>query len=311
MDKAKKGRMIIMSDLISVIVPCYNEEVSLPFFYKEIQKVISHMQERYPVEFELLFVDDGSRDDTLSIIKSFASKDPKIKYLSFSRNFGKESAILAGLEHATGDYVALMDADLQDPPSLLTQMYETIKEGTYDCIGTKRVDRKGEPPIRSFFARCFYKLINKISKTSIVDGARDFRLMTRQMTDAILNMPEYNRFSKGIFGWVGFKTKWLEYTNVERVAGSTKWSFWSLFLYSLDGIVAFSTIPLSIASILGILFFVYRSYIYHCNYCKNSHLGRPGSGLSIHDVRDLPAGWSSAILNRYSWTISVQNISGS
>lgn len=254
MDKAKKGRMIIMSDLISVIVPCYNEEVSLPFFYKEIQKVISHMQERYPVEFELLFVDDGSRDDTLSIIKSFASKDPKIKYLSFSRNFGKESAILAGLEHATGDYVALMDADLQDPPSLLTQMYETIKEGTYDCIGTKRVDRKGEPPIRSFFARCFYKLINKISKTSIVDGARDFRLMTRQMTDAILNMPEYNRFSKGIFGWVGFKTKWLEYTNVERVAGSTKWSFWSLFLYSLDGIVAFSTIPLSIASILGILF---------------------------------------------------------
>ena len=243
-----------MSDLISVIVPCYNEEVSLPFFYKEIQKVISHMQERYPVEFELLFVDDGSRDDTLSIIKSFASKDPKIKYLSFSRNFGKDSAILAGLEHATGDYVALMDADLQDPPSLLTQMYETIKEGTYDCIGTKRVDRKGEPPIRSFFARCFYKLINKISKTSIVDGARDFRLMTRQMTDAILNMPEYNRFSKGIFGWVGFKTKWLEYTNVERVAGSTKWSFWSLFLYSLDGIVAFSTIPLSIASILGILF---------------------------------------------------------
>ncbi|MCB6414485.1 glycosyltransferase family 2 protein [Dorea acetigenes] len=243
-----------MSDLISVIVPCYNEEVSLPFFYKEIQKVISHMQERYPVEFELLFVDDGSRDDTLSIIKSFASKDPKIKYLSFSRNFGKESAILAGLEHATGDYVALMDADLQDPPSLLTQMYETIKEGTYDCVGTKRVDRKGEPPIRSFFARCFYKLINKISKTSIVDGARDFRLMTRQMTDAILNMPEYNRFSKGIFGWVGFKTKWLEYTNVERVAGSTKWSFWSLFLYSLDGIVAFSTIPLSIASILGILF---------------------------------------------------------
>ena len=243
-----------MSDLISVIVPCYNEEVSLPFFYKEIQKVISHMQERYPVEFELLFVDDGSRDDTLSIIKSFASKDPKIKYLSFSRNFGKESAILAGLEHATGDYVALMDADLQDPPSLLTQMYETIKEGTYDCIGTKRVDRKGDPPIRSFFARCFYKLINKISKTSIVDGARDFRLMTRQMTDAILNMPEYNRFSKGIFGWVGFKTKWLEYTNVERVAGSTKWSFWSLFLYSLDGIVAFSTIPLSIASILGILF---------------------------------------------------------
>ena len=243
-----------MSDLISVIVPCYNEEVSLPFFYKEIQKVISHMQERYPVEFELLFVDDGSRDDTLSIIKSFASKDPKIKYLSFSRNFGKESAILAGLEHATGDYVAFMDADLQDPPSLLTQMYETIKEGTYDCVGTKRVDRKGEPPIRSFFARCFYKLINKISKTSIVDGARDFRLMTRQMTDAILNMPEYNRFSKGIFGWVGFKTKWLEYTNVERVAGSTKWSFWSLFLYSLDGIVAFSTIPLSIASILGILF---------------------------------------------------------
>ncbi len=242
-----------MSDLISIIVPCYNEEPSLPFFYKEICRVFSSMEQKYSVNFELLFVNDGSRDATLSLIKEYAGKDSRVKYISFSRNFGKEGAIFAGLEHARGDYIAMMDADLQDPPALLSEMYTLIKNEDYDCIGTRRVDRKGEPPIRSFFAHCFYKLINKISKADIVDGARDFRLMTRQMTDAIINMPEYNRFSKGIFGWVGFRIKWLEYENVERVAGSTKWSFWKLFLYSLDGIIAFSTAPLSIASVLGIL----------------------------------------------------------
>lgn len=242
-----------MSDLISIIVPCYNEESSLPYFYKEICTVFSSMEHNQSVNFELLFINDGSNDNTFSLIKNFALKDQRIKYISFSRNFGKEGAIIAGLEHAKGDYIAMMDADLQDPPALLSEMYSLIKTEDYDCIGTRRIDRKGEPPIRSFFARCFYKLINKISKAEIVDGARDFRLMTRQMANAIINMPEYNRFSKGIFGWVGFKTKWLEYENIERVAGNTKWSFWKLFLYSLDGIIAFSTAPLSIASVLGIL----------------------------------------------------------
>lgn len=212
------------------------------------------MKQKYEADFEIILVDDGSKDKTLKIMRELAQKDTGIKYISFSRNFGKESAIYAGLKNTTGDYIAMMDADLQDPPELLLEMYEVLESGEYDCAGTRRVNRKGEPPIRSFFARCFYKLINKMSKADIVDGARDFRLMTRQMTDAILEMGEYNRFSKGIFGWVGFQTKWLEYKNVERVAGSTKWSFWKLFLYSLDGIVAFSTAPLSIASVIGMLF---------------------------------------------------------
>ena len=243
-----------MSDLISVIVPCFNEQEALPFFYREICKVALELKEKHCVDFELLFVNDGSRDQTLSLLRELSTKDSRVKYISFSRNFGKESAIYAGLENASGNYISMIDADLQDPPSLLLEMYEMIKNGTYDCIGTRRVTRKGEPPIRSFFARCFYRLINKISNVDIVDGARDFRLMSRQMTDAILSLREYNRFSKGIFGWVGFRTKWLEYENVERIAGSTKWSFWKLFLYSLDGITAFSTTPLSIASAFGMLF---------------------------------------------------------
>lgn len=242
-----------MSDLISIIVPCYNEEEALPLFYEETTKVFHSMEEAYAVQFELIFVDDGSKDRTLSIAKSFAAEDSRVKYISFSRNFGKESAILAGLEHSSGDFVAMMDADLQDPPLLLTDMYTALKEEDFDCAATRRTTRKGEPVIRSFFAKCFYKLINKISNANIVDGARDFRLMTRQMTDAILSMHEYNRFSKGIFGWVGFHTKWLEYENIERAAGDTKWSFWKLFLYSLDGILAFSTLPLSLASLLGVL----------------------------------------------------------
>ena len=243
-----------MSDKISVIVPCYNEQKALPFFYEAIGKIAGKMKQEYNVDYEFVFVDDGSRDRTLEILRDFAKKDERVKYISFSRNFGKESAIYAGLEHVTGDYISMMDADLQDPPELLMEMYQEIKKDEYDCIGTRRVTRKGEPPIRSFFAHCFYKLMNKISKAEIVDGARDFRLMTRQMVNAILDVKEYNRFSKGIFGWVGFKTKWLEYENIERVAGNTKWSFWKLFLYSLDGIVAFSTVPLSVASAFGMLF---------------------------------------------------------
>ena len=243
-----------MSKLISIVVPCFNEEESLPIFYKEICKIREKIKKEHQADFEIILVDDGSKDRTLQIMRQLANEDPGIRYLSFSRNFGKESAIYAGLKNTTGDYIAMMDADLQDPPELLLEMYEVLKSGEYDCAGTRRMDRKGEPPIRSFFAHCFYKLINKMSKADIVDGARDFRLMTRQMTDAILEMGEYNRFSKGIFGWVGFRTKWLEYKNVERVAGNTKWSFWKLFLYSLDGIVAFSTAPLSIASVMGMLF---------------------------------------------------------
>lgn len=242
---------------ISVIVPCYNEEESLPIFYGEIDIVAKLM--KY-VTFEFIFVNDGSKDKTLEVIRGLAKKDKRVRYISFSRNFGKEAAMYAGLENATGDYVVLMDADLQDPPSLLPEMYSSLTEEEYDCVATRRVNRAGEPKIRSFFARLFYKIINKISKANIVDGARDFRLMTRQMVDSIVEMREYNRFSKGIFGWVGFKTKWLEYENVERVAGVTKWSFWKLFLYSIEGIIAFSTVPLIIASLFGILF-LFLSFI--------------------------------------------------
>ena len=237
--------------LISIVVPCYNEEESLPLFYQAILEMKSSLPE---VDFEFIFVNDGSKDNTLKIMRSLAQQDANVHYVSFSRNFGKEAALLAGLAHAQGDYVAVMDADLQDPPALLPEMYETLQTKMYDCVATRRVTRAGEPPIRSFFARMFYKLINKISKTEIVDGARDFRLMTRQMVNAILSVQEYNRFSKGIFGWVGFRTKWLEYKNIERAAGQTKWSFWKLFVYSLDGITAFSTVPLSVAAVMGLLF---------------------------------------------------------
>lgn len=236
---------------ISVIVPCYNEQESLPIFYKEITKEAESLKE---IEFEFLLINDGSKDDTLNMIKDLRQKDKRVHYVSFSRNFGKEAAIYAGLQKASGDYVVTMDADLQDPPSLISEMYHAIKDDGYDCVATRRVTRQGEPRLRSCCARCFYRLINKISKTQIVDGARDFRLMKRQMVDAILEMSECNRFTKGIFSWVGFEVKWLEYDNVERVAGTTKWSFWKLFLYSIDGIVAFSTAPLALASIFGFIF---------------------------------------------------------
>ena len=239
-------------DIISIVVPCHNKEEMVPIFHKEITAVSEQLPDAV---FEMIFVNDGSKDATLAELKRVASLDERVHYLSFSRNFGKEAAMVAGLRHATGNYVAVMDADLQDPPAMLVEMVALIRTGEYDCIGTKRLDRKGEPPIRSFFARQFYHLINRISDTEIVDGARDFRLMTRQMVDAVLEMTEYNRFSKGIFSWVGFETKYLSYENQERVAGKTTWSFWSLFKYSLDGIVAFSEAPLAIAAFTGFLSF--------------------------------------------------------
>lgn len=239
---------------ISVIISCYNEEESLPLFYKEMERV--RKQDFEDVDFEYIFVNDGSKDKTLEEIKALRKEDKKVRYISFSRNFGKEAAMMAGLEAAEGDYITLMDADLQDPPSLLRKMYDLIKNEGYDCIGTRRVTRKGEPPIRSFFARMFYKIINKMSKVEMVDGARDYRLMTKQMVKAIISMKEYNRYSKGLFSFVGFNTKWIEYENVERVAGETKWSFWKLFKYALEGITAFSTMPLILSSVLGLIFCV-------------------------------------------------------
>lgn len=260
---------------ISIIVPCYNEQESLPLFYDEITKVAKTMKK---VEFEFLFINDGSKDSTLDILRNLSESDKRVRYVSFSRNFGKEAAMFAGFENATGDYVAVMDADLQDPPALLPEMYEAITKEGYDSVATRRVTRAGEPPIRSFFARMFYKLINKISNADIVDGARDYRLMTRQMVDAILSMGEYNRFSKGIFGWVGFNTKWLAYENVERVAGETKWNFWKLFIYSLEGIVAFSTVPLTIASIFGILFCIIAFFMIIFVIVRTLVFGDPTSG---------------------------------
>jgi len=242
------------NNLISIVIPCYNEEKTISLFMTEIIKVENQLKAEHNVKFEYIFIDDGSTDSTATIIRDLASKKNNLKFIIFSRNFGKESALFAGLKMSKGDYVAVMDVDLQDPPHLLTDMYADIIKDEFDCIATRRTDRKGEPPIRSFFARIFYKLINKISAANIVDGARDYRLMTRTMVNAILSMSEYNRFSKGIFGWVGFRTKWIEYANTERSAGETKWSFWKLFLYSLDGIVAFSTAPLALASVMGLIF---------------------------------------------------------
>lgn len=237
--------------MISVVVSCYNEEEALPLFYKEINKITKKMKD---VDFEFIFVNDGSSDNTLEVIKKLRSKDKRVKYINFSRNFGKEAAMFAGLEKSSGDFVTLMDADLQDPPKMLIEMYNLIINEGYDSVGTRRVTRKGEPPIRSFFARLFYKIINRISKIEMVDGARDYRLMTRQMVDAIISLREYNRYSKGLFSFVGFNTKWIEYENIERVAGETKWSFWKLFIYAIDGICAFSTAPLVISAIIGFIF---------------------------------------------------------
>lgn len=235
---------------LSIIVPCYNEQESLPYYFTAMEK----LKPQLPLDFEYIFINDGSRDKTLAYLRKLAVENPdSVHYISFSRNFGKEAGLYAGLEKATGDYITVMDADLQDPPELLIKMYQEIQDPEIDCVGTRRVTREGEPKLRSFFARMFYRIINKIGQTEIVDGARDFRLMTRQMVDAILELTEYNRFSKGLFSWVGFKTTYIPYENVERVAGTTSWSFWKLFSYSIDGIVNFSDAPLNIASVIGAL----------------------------------------------------------
>lgn len=261
---------------ISIIVPCYNEEQAIPFFHDEITKIAESLKE----DFEFIFVNDGSVDKTIDIIKEYAKKDKRVKYINFSRNFGKEAAMYAGLELSIGDYVAIMDADLQDPPSLLPEMIAILEDenSDYDAVGTRRVTRKGEPPIRSFFARKFYKIINKMSKVEMVDGARDYRLMKRQVVNSILELKEYNRYSKGLFEFVGYKTKWLEFENVKRVAGETKWSFWKLFLYAIEGIVAFTTAPLAIASIAGFLFCLISFIMIIFIIIKTLIFGDPTSG---------------------------------
>lgn len=267
---------LIFMKLLSVIVPCYNEEENVRDFYDELFKNTSFFEKK-AIEVEVLYIDDGSKDKTVEEVKKLHAEDERVHLVSFSRNFGKEAAIYAGLQKAKGDLVVMMDADLQDPPSLLPEMYEYIEQG-YDSVATRRVTRKGEPPVRSFFARIFYRLMNKISKTEIVDGARDYRLMTRQVVDSILAMTEYNRFTKGIFGWVGYETKWLEYENIERKKGETKWSFWKLFLYSLEGITAFSTVPLTIASVMGVLFCILAFLMIVVTIIRKVYFGDPTSG---------------------------------
>lgn len=262
--------------LLSVVVPCFNEEESVADFYTELMKNQSYFQEK-KVDLEILFIDDGSKDNTVGKIKELKQKDDRVRMISFSRNFGKEAAMYAGLENAKGDYVVIMDVDLQDPPALLPDMYSYILDG-YDSVATRRVTRKGEPPIRSFFARCFYRLMKRISKTEIMDGARDYRMMSRQMVDAILQMQEYNRFTKGIYGWVGFETKWLEYENVERAKGETKWNFWKLLVYSVEGITAFSTAPLMFASFMGVLFCVLAFAMIIFTIIRKIVFGDPVSG---------------------------------
>lgn len=262
---------------ISVVVSCYNEEKALPLFYEEMERVRKQDFEGI-ADFEYIFVNDGSRDKTLEIMKKLRAQDSKVRYISFSRNFGKEAAMLAGLEAAEGDYVTLMDADLQDPPALLKQMYDVIKNEGYDQVGTRRVTRKGEPAIRSFFARMFYKIINKMSDIEMVDGARDYRLMKRKVVQAIISLREYNRYSKGLFSFVGFDTKWIEYENVERVAGETKWSFWKLFKYAIEGITAFSTTPLILSSVLGLFFCVVAFFAIILIIVRTLVFGDPTSG---------------------------------
>ena len=237
-------------DTITIIVPCFNEQSALPHFYKEYLNLVQLMNY---TKIDLLFIDDGSTDDTLILIQEYAEQDTSVKYLSFSRNFGKEAAIYAGLQHASGDYVVIMDADLQDPPSLLPELYAAVKTEGYDSAATRRISRKGEPPIRSWFARKFYRLMHRIAQTELVDGARDYRLMNRKFVNALLSLGEYNRFTKGLYVWVGFKTKWIEFENTERIAGESKWSFWKLFYYAIEGIVAFSTVPLTIATVIGLI----------------------------------------------------------
>ena len=290
----------MQKDLISIVIPCFNEQEMVSIFYAEMKKNMAATQ---IVDFELIFVNDGSSDNTLESMRTLARMDNRVRYLSFSRNFGKEAAMYAGLQSATGDFVAVMDVDLQDPPELLPSMYKTLKKEAFDCVGTKRVNRNGEPRIRSFFAKMFYKLINRISDNYIVDGARDYRLMTRRMVDAVLEMTEYNRFSKGIFTWVGFETKYIEYSNVERPAGKTSWSFWGLFKYSIDGIVAFSEAPLAIASVVGFITFLIALVMAVFFAIRTLIFGNPTSGWTSLVVIILALGGiqllSLGILGKY------------
>ena len=260
---------------LSIVVPCYNEEISIPIFYEEINKILKKMKQ---LEFEILFIDDGSLDQTLKVIKNLSLDDKKIKYISFTRNFGKEAAMYAGFVNSVGDYVVVMDADLQDPPSMLPEMFKIIKKENYSVVATRRVTREGEPPIRSFFARVFYKLINKVSRIEMVDGARDYRLMTRQVVNSIISLGEYNRYSKGLFSFVGYKTKWLEYKNSKRIVGETKWSFCGLVRYALEGIISFSTAPLSIAAILGVIICIISFIFILIIIFKTLYFGDPVSG---------------------------------
>lgn len=261
---------------LSVIVPCYDEEENVRFFYDELMKNADFFEEKN-LTLEIIYVDDGSKDNTVPEVKKLSKEDNHVHLISFSRNFGKEAGIYAGLKKSTGDYVALMDADLQDPPSLLPEMFSYLEQG-YDSVATRRVSRKGEPAIRSFFARRFYHLINKMSKTEIMDGARDYRLMTRQYVDAVLSLEEYNRFTKGIFGWVGFETKWIEFENVERLKGETKWSFWKLFVYAIEGLVGFTTAPLAFASLMGVLFCLLAFVLIIFTIIRKAFFGDPTSG---------------------------------
>ncbi len=261
---------------ISIVVPCYNEEESLHYFYEEMQKIVKQMQKK--AKFEFVFVNDGSKDKTLEILRELAKKDKSVRYISFSRNFGKEAGILAGLKATTGDYIATMDADLQDPPSLLLEMFDTLQEGEYDCCAAKQTSRIGYSPLRKFFTKCFYKIINKLSNIEMVDGARDFRLFTRQMLDSILELEEYNRYSKGIFSFVGYNTKWIEFENQERVAGTTKWNFWKLFVYAIEGIISFSTSPLLISAFIGVLFCLIAFIMVIVIIVKTLVFGDPVSG---------------------------------
>jgi glycosyltransferase involved in cell wall biosynthesis len=262
---------------LSLVVPCFNEQESIPLFYQESCTVLKNLEQKN-IHSEIIFIDDGSKDNTTEIIEEISQNDDRIHYIVFSRNFGKEAAILAGLQKATGLFVVTLDGDLQDPPRLIPQMLESVISGEFDCAGTRRVTRKGEPPIRSFFARMFYRIMGKLTDIEVVDGARDFRLMNRSYVNAILSLPERSRFSKGIFPWVGFRTKWFEYENIQRAAGETKWSFWKLFLYSLDGIIAFSTKPLAVASVLGVLLFLLSIGIIIFIVIRKSIWGDPVAG---------------------------------
>ena len=296
-------------ELISIIVPCYNEQEVLPLYYEEIKKIMRSMMENEPeLSFELLFINDGSKDKTIDILRDMASSDSRVRYISFSRNFGKEAGMFAGLQNAKGDYIVVMDADLQHPPEFIPKMYDYVKNQGYDCATTRRVSRKGESKIRSWFARKFYKLMNKISQTEIVDGAQDFRFMTRQMVDAILDMKEYNRFSKGIFSWVGFSTKYIEYENVERAAGTTTWSFKNLFVFARRHICLFYS-----ASCYRFIFRRFKLFdsIYNHNVrCSENHIfWRSGAGFSDHSMRYILCRRASAFLYRYTGAVSVKNIS--